>query len=106
MNLVYTEIEDDYELLVAPVEKQGHVNGIKDFSLEFKLFRPHTYAWQWEYEVTLIGDDVYDCWDSYTEIFNGIQYLTLEKATQAILDIAEEVNNGNAGDYFSLEGDS
>lgn len=59
-----------------------------------------------EYEVQLWDDSkIVDWWDSYYETYNGVrgQRLTATEAFEAAREIADDVDAGNASDWFDVE---
>jgi len=90
------------------VTQKGYVDGLNEYSLEFRLFKPYYDTGlrkYYEYELTLSKDGEHiDTWNSLDEMANGVQYFDLKETKQHIIDIAQEVNNGNVWDYFEENG--
>lgn len=61
----------------------------------------------YEYEVELQNDEkeTLDRWDSFTETYNGVvgQRLSRKSAEQAVKEIEQDVNAGEADVWFNIE---
>ena len=62
----------------------------------------HGETWH-EYTASLVCDcgQVIDEWDSYTETYNGIQWLDRKSAGDALAQIQAAVKAGDADNWFS-----
>ena len=68
--------------------------------------RNYTHGEDWhEYTAYLICDcgHCVDEWDSYTETYNGIQWLDKKTAGEALAEVQEAVKNGEAAEWFSAK---